>query len=123
MSEQTKEKRRHERVSWVVPATVETEEREERTPIRCRTVDVSEGGALLSVNESLQPGARVAIRFKVDRFELGPEKARVLRNDSVFNGTEILTAVEFEDPHRGLTEMMEFDRQKKQWLARRTLDS
>jgi c-di-GMP-binding flagellar brake protein YcgR len=118
MPEQTKDKRRHKRVSWVVPATVE---QEERTPIRCRTVDVSESGALLSVNEALQPGAQVVVRFKVDKFELGPEKARVLRNDSAFNGAEILTAVEFEGPHRGLTEMMEFDRQKKQWLARRTL--
>lgn len=98
-----------------MPVTLENEG---SAPVKCRTVDVSEGGALLSVEESLPLGNEFKIRFKVDRFELGPEKVRVLRNDSAFGGTELLTAVEFTEPHRGLTKMMEFEREKKAWQAR-----
>ena len=107
-------RRRHPRIAWTVDATYRTSEEEGRQA--ARTLDVSDGGALLSVNDnSLAPGTRIEVKFRIDDFEIGPEPARVIRNDSAFLGSESLMAVEFESPHRGLAQAVEFDREKKNW--------
>ena len=57
----------------------------------------------------------VELKFQIDDFEVGPEPARVLRNDSAFQGSELLMAVQLERPHSGLAKAVEFDREKKRW--------
>lgn len=110
----TKRKRRYPRIVWTVDATYQMPDNEHGRQA-ARTIDVSDGGALLSVNDNLAPGTLIDVKFRIDRFELGPERARVIRNDSAFGGSESLMAVEFESPHRGLAMAVEFDREKKRW--------
>ena len=119
----TKNKRRYPRNDWPVEATYHTSE--EDRPIRrtVRTVDVSDGGALLSVGENLAIGTRIDIKFHIDQYEVGPESARVIRNGSAFLGSESLMAVEFERPHRGLARAVEFDREKKNWQNTKLLEA
>lgn len=110
-------RRKYPRIAWPVEATYLTD-REAHT---ARALDVSDGGALLSVNQTLSPGTRLRVRFHIDNFDLEPEAARVVRNGSAFDGTQLLMAVEFERPHPGLASATEFDREKSQWRNSRIL--
>jgi c-di-GMP-binding flagellar brake protein YcgR len=114
MSINVKNKRRYPRNEWPVDATYQTlgEKPTERV---VRTMDVSDGGALLSVGENLAVGTRIKVKFHIGDFEIGPEPAMVVRNDSAFHGSESLMAVQFERPHRGLARAVEFDRETKRW--------
>lgn len=117
-----KNKRRYPRNDWPVEATYQTHE-EKPTRQTVRTVDVSDGGALLSVAENLAVGTKINIKFHIDDFEVGPECAQVIRNDSAFLGSESLMAVEFERPHRGLARAVEFDREKKRWQNSKLIEA
>jgi len=122
MNINVKNKRRYPRNDWSVDATYQPVG--EKSPERVvRTLDVSDGGALLSVGENLAVGTRVKVKFRIDDFEIGPETAMVVRNDSAFLGSESLMAVQFERPHRGLARAVEFDREKKRWKTSKVLAS
>ena len=113
----TNTRRKFPRVAWPVEATYGTEDETHTT----RTLDVSDGGALLSVDQNLSPGTRLMVKFHIDDFDLDPEPARVVRNGSAFEGTQLLMAVEFERPHPGLATATEFDREKSEWRNSRIL--
>ena len=106
-------RRRYPRIVWSVDTTYRDREHGRQS---ARTIDVSDGGALLSVNNNnLAPGTLIEMKFRIDDFEIGPERARVIRNDSAFQGNESLMAVEFENPQSGLSLAVEYDREKKRW--------
>lgn len=107
----TMTKRKYPIVAWPLKATYATEDGEYIS----RTVDVSDGGALLSVENGLEPGTAIKVKFQIDNFEVGPEKAQVVRNDSAFGGGALLLAVKFDRPHPGLATAAEYDREKKKW--------
>lgn len=111
----TESRRKEPRIAWSVPATYQVGKEGSKGRRRVRTLDVSDSGALLEVDENLAPGTRIELKFQIDDFEVGPEPARVLRNDSAFQGSELLMAVQLERPHSGLAKAVEFDREKKRW--------
>lgn len=112
-------RRKFARVAWPLVATY----RDGRQTRTARALDVSDGGALLSVNESVNPGTELEVQFYIDEFDLEPQRARVVRNGSAFGGSELLIAVEFERPHPGLASATEFDREKTEWRNSRILQS
>lgn len=61
-----------------------------------RTLDISQGGALLDSPRSLANGSSVELLFDLDKVEVAPMKAQVLRCHSAFWGRRHTVAVQFE---------------------------
>lgn len=62
-----------------------------------RTLDISQGGALLDSGRSMASGAEVELLFDLGTVEVAPVKARVLRCHSAFWGRRHTVAVQFDE--------------------------
>lgn len=107
-----KNRRKYTRTAWSAPAVILTDG---RLQDECRTIDVSRGGALLSVVTPVEPGTPIQLKLKVGRFEIGPQPARVVRNSSAFWGRTHLLAVEFDHPSSALMDAVNHCVRRNRW--------
>ncbi|MCA9775913.1 MAG: PilZ domain-containing protein [Candidatus Eremiobacteraeota bacterium] len=81
-----------------------------------RTLDISQGGALLDSSRSLASGAEIELLFDLDTVEVAPIKAKVLRCHSAFWGRRHTVAVQFEDDFPAIMQIAEQTASKRRVL-------
>ena len=111
-------RRKHTRILWTTQATIQTDPHNREV---CQSVDVSKGGALLSVEQTWPTGTTIELTFRVGNFEIGPEEAHVIRNETAFWGRKRLLAIEFNRPQHALIEAIEYREEKLDWFGRKAL--
>ena len=72
-----------------------------------RTLDISQGGALLDSSRSMASGAEIELLFDLETVEVAPVKAKVLRCHSAFWGRRHTVAVQFDGEFPGIMQVAE----------------
>ena len=72
-----------------------------------RTLDISQGGALLDSGRSMASGAEIELLFDLETVEVAPIKAKVLRCHSAFWGRRHTVAVQFDDDFPAVMQLAE----------------
>ncbi|HIB67853.1 MAG TPA: PilZ domain-containing protein [Phycisphaerales bacterium] len=74
-----------------------------------KTMDLSQGGALLDSPYQLPLGEKLELAFKLGKHELNPTLCEVRRVESAFGGRRYCVAVQFSQPNFQLIELVKRD--------------